>query len=198
MGVKVREKDKGSVIWYIFINHHNMRKAIKIGKDKQLALRSAKKLEARLVLGDLNLEKVEPPCPAFKEYAEMWLSLPHDFKESTRDEYRWKLKLHAFPEIGKCRLNEINKRRLQELLNTLLLKGLVRSTIIIVKVAISEVLSYATEGDLIERNPVKDIKFKGSKAKKEIDVLTEQEAALLLEKAKKYLGGKYYPMMLTA
>lgn len=198
MGVKVREKPKGSGVYWLFINHNGKRKAKKIGKDKRLARDVAKKVEAKLVLGEMNLEKAEPPCPTFKEYAEMWLSLPHDFKESTRDEYRRKLRLHAFPEIGKCRLDEIDKRRLQSLFNTLLLKGLARSTISLVKVAISEVLGYATEGDLIERNPIKDIKFKRGKAKKEIEVLTEQEAALLLEKAKEYLGGKYYPMMLTA
>ena len=62
----------------------------------------------------------------------------------------------------------------------------------------SWVLDHATEGDLIERNPVKDIKFKGSKTKKEIEALTDQEAAMLLERAKEYLNGKYYPVMLTA
>jgi integrase len=198
MGVKVREKPPGSGIYWIFINHQGKRKSKKIGMDEGLANEVAKKIEAKLVLGDMNLEKAELPCPIFKEYAEMWLSLPHDFKESTSDEYRRKLKLHAFPEIGKCRLNDIDKRRLQSLLNELLLKGLARSTIHVIKVAISEVLDYATEGDLIERNPFKDIKFKGNKEKKEIEVLTEKEASLLLEKAKEYLDGKYYPKMLLA
>jgi integrase len=198
MGVKIREKPKDSGVWWLFISHNGKRKAKKIGKDKRLAREVAKKIEAKLVLGDMSLEDTEPPCPTFKEYSKMWLSLPHDFKESTRDEYRRKLRLHALPDIGKCRLNEIDKRRLQSLFNNLLLKGLARSTISVVKVAISEVLGHATEGDLIERNPVKDIKFKGSKTKKEIEALTDQEAALLLERAKEYLNGKYYPMMLTA
>ena len=198
MGVKVREKPKGSGEFWIFINHNGKRKAKKIGRDKRLAREVAKKIKAKLVLGDMNLERAEVPCPTFKEYAKMWLSLPHDFKESTRDEYRRKLRLHAFPDIGKRRLNEIDKKRLQSLFNNLLVKGLSRSTISVVKVTIGEVLDYATEGDLIERNPVKDIKFKGNKTKKEIEALTEQEAVLLLDKAKEYLNGKYYPMMLTA
>jgi integrase len=198
MGVKVREKPPGSGIYWIFINHQGKRKSKKIGTDEKLANGVAEKIKAKLVLGELEVEKINQICPTFKAYAEMWLSLHHDFKESTRDEYRSKLRLHAFPEIGKCRLNEIDKRRLQSLLNTLLLKGLSRSTIGVIKVAVSEVLDYATDGDLIERNPFKDIKFKGNKNKKEVEALTEQEAALLLEKAKEYLGGKYYPMMLTA
>ena len=198
MGVKVREKPKGSGEYWIFINHRGKRKSKKIGSNEKQANGVAEKIKARLVLGELNIEKIETPCPTFKEYAEIWLSLPHDLKESTRDEYRRKLKLHTFPEIGKCRLNEIDKRRLQSLFNELLVKGLSRSTVSVIKVAISNVLDYATDGDLIERNPVRDIKFKGNKHKKEIKVLTEQQAALLLERGKEYLGGKYYPMVLTA
>ncbi len=33
-----------------------------------------------MVLGELNIEKIEEPCPIFKDYAELWLSLPHDLK----------------------------------------------------------------------------------------------------------------------
>ena len=43
MGVRVREKPKGSGIHRVFINHHGRRKAKKIGKDKRLAREVAKK-----------------------------------------------------------------------------------------------------------------------------------------------------------
>ena len=51
MGVKVREKRKGSGVWYLFIDHKGMRKAKRIG-DKKKALEAAKQLSARLTLGD--------------------------------------------------------------------------------------------------------------------------------------------------
>jgi integrase len=52
MGVKVREKKKGSGVWWIFIDHQGRRKAKKVGKDKKVAENIAKKVEAKLALGD--------------------------------------------------------------------------------------------------------------------------------------------------
>jgi hypothetical protein len=52
------------------------RKSKKIGSDKKLANEVAEKIKAKLVLGELNIEKIEEPRPTFKEYAELWLNLP--------------------------------------------------------------------------------------------------------------------------
>ena len=52
------------------------RKSKKIGSDKKLANEVAEKIKAKLVLGELNIEKIEDPCPTFKKYAELWLTLP--------------------------------------------------------------------------------------------------------------------------
>ena len=52
MGVKVREKPKGSGVYWIFINHGGTRKSKKIGKDRKLANLLAKKLEAKMTLKD--------------------------------------------------------------------------------------------------------------------------------------------------
>jgi integrase len=74
MGVKVREKPPGSGIYWIFINHQGKRKSKKIGADEKLANGVAEKIKAKLVLGELDIEKIEEPCPIFKEYAELCLS----------------------------------------------------------------------------------------------------------------------------
>ena len=55
MGVKVREKTKGSGVWWIFIDHQGRRKAKKVGKDRRIALEVAKKVEAKLILGEMGL-----------------------------------------------------------------------------------------------------------------------------------------------
>ena len=55
MGVKVRERPQESGIWWVFIDHQGNRKSKKIGKDKKLANDVAKKIEARLVLGDTGI-----------------------------------------------------------------------------------------------------------------------------------------------
>jgi integrase len=69
MGVKVRERPVGSGIWWIFIDHQGNRKAKKIGKDKKLAMEAARKIEAKLALGDMGIMEDQPKAPMFKEYA---------------------------------------------------------------------------------------------------------------------------------
>ena len=73
MGVKVRERPKGSGIYWILIDHQNKRKSKKIGKNKKLAKKVAKKIEAKLVLGDLDLLKDSEKQITFSEYAQQWL-----------------------------------------------------------------------------------------------------------------------------
>lgn len=107
MGVKVREKPKGSGEWWIFIEHQTKRKAKKIGKDRGLANEVAKKIGAKLILGDLDLapeDKID--IPSFKDYSKTFLStyskLHH--KETTIDSYNSVLDNHVLPVFGKrCR-----------------------------------------------------------------------------------------------
>ncbi|MDB4442651.1 hypothetical protein N9219_04450, partial [bacterium] len=89
------EKPQGSGNFWIFINHKGKRKSKKIGKDKRLAREVAKKIEAKLALGEYEFDKNKELFPVFKKYAERWLELPHDFKQVTGDEYRYKLELHV-------------------------------------------------------------------------------------------------------
>ncbi len=198
MGVQIREKPKGSGVYWLFINHQGKRKSKKIGKDESLANEVAEKIKAKLLLGELKVENINKTSPAFEPYAKTWLALPHDWKESTRDEYRRKLRLHVFPVIGKLQVDEIDKKCLQSLFDGLAIKGLSHSTIAVIRAATSEILQHAFDGDLIDRNPLRDLKFKGKKKKYIVKPLTEEESALLLEKAADYKNGEYHPMMLTA
>ena len=56
MSVKVREKNKGSGVWWLFVNHNGKRKSKQVGKDKVAAMRLAKILEGRLAAGDLCMD----------------------------------------------------------------------------------------------------------------------------------------------
>jgi integrase len=82
VGVKVREKVKGSGEWWLFIDHHGKRKSKKIG-SKKVAHEAAKALEAKLALGDLGVLDEETKTPLFKEYAELWL---HTYIKALRRE----------------------------------------------------------------------------------------------------------------
>ena len=104
MGVKVREKPSGSGIYWIFINHQEEAEIKKDWcMDEKLANGVAEKIKAKLVLGELDIEKIEEPFSRiFKDYAELWLSLPHeDWKESTRESYEFNLVKHVYPVFGK-------------------------------------------------------------------------------------------------
>ena len=120
MGVKVREKPPGSGVWWIFINHNGKRKSKRIGTDEKVANEVAEKINAKLILGELKVEKVNEKVPTFKEYAELWLSLPHDWKESTRENYHHNMQLHIFPEFGKRMIDEFKRKDLKMFFNKLL------------------------------------------------------------------------------
>ena len=60
MVVKVKERPLGSGIYWIFIAHQNKL--------------NAKKIEAKLTFGDLDLAKEEKKVPTFKEYGEIWFA----------------------------------------------------------------------------------------------------------------------------
>ena len=84
MAVKIRERPEGSGEWWVFIDHQGKRKAKKIGDDKDLAVEFAKKAEAKLILGDLDLKKPKPKIPTFGEYSQKWLAfIKMNRREST-------------------------------------------------------------------------------------------------------------------
>jgi integrase len=197
MGVKVKEKIKGSGVWWLFINHNGRRKSKRIG-SQAAARAAAAKIEAKLVLREFEIEKHISKTPIFKEYAELWLSLPHDWKQSTRESYQLNLDKHIYPVFGDHRLDEIRRKDLKAFFDGLLSKGKRPSTVALVRSPINGVLSHAVDSELIEVNPVQNLKITKRKKQIEVKPLTEDEAERLLRAGKKFLGGDYYPHILCA
>jgi len=197
VGVQIREKPKGSGIWWVFINHHGKRKSKKIGNDEGEAHKVAEKIKARLVLGELEVESINKKVPAFKPYAETWLALPHEWKESTRQTYEDNLTNHIYPVLGKWRLDEITRKMLKEFFDNLLIKGLSSRTVKLIKAPINGVLAHAVDSEIIEKNPTDGLKIGGKRNQFKVDPLTEDQAAELLEQAKIFLDGYYYPHFLS-
>jgi integrase len=198
MGVRVREKPKGSGEWYVFINHQGKRKSKKIGRDEKIARKVGEKIKAKLVLGELNVEKINKKSKTFKEVAELWIRHPHDWKESTYDNYQMNLTKHALPYFGSVAINDIKRKDLKVFFDKKYSEGLSVGTIKLIRASINGVLSYAIELELIESNPMRDVVLKYKKNPFEIDPLTESEAHLVLEQTKGFMGGKYYPVILCA
>jgi integrase len=196
MGVRIREKKPGE--WWVFISHNGKRWSKKVGADLSLAQEIAKKTDARLILGEFELDKtLPPPLPSFQECAEVWLALPReDWKESTLDSYCANLSKHVYPVIGAEPIDHIRRKHLKALFDKLAMGGLSRATLSLIKAPVSGVFNYAVDSEIIEANPLKDLSISTRKIHLELEPLTEDEAARLLEQARRFLGGYYYPHLL--
>jgi integrase len=190
MGVRVREKPKGSGEWYIFISHKGKRRAKKVGRDEKIARRLAEKVKAKLVLNELDVEKINKKSPTFKEYAETWLRLPHDRKDSTQSIYKAQFKLHIYPAIGGLRLDSIRRRDMKLFSDALLVKGINPKNVL---APLRHIFNHAVESEVIEHSPLNGMKFTKPKTKQTFDPLTEQETVLLLDEMEKYRDGAFYP-----
>ncbi len=197
MGVRVRQKIKGKGNpWWVFITHNGKRTSRKVG-DKKAAEAVASTIQAKLQLGEFGFED-RKPIPTFKEVTGLWIKQPHDWKESTRENYEGNLRIHALPYFGSTPVNEIKRKDLKAFFDKKYSEGLTVSTIKLIRAPINGILSYAVELELIESNPLRDLVLKYKKKKFEIDPLTESESHLLLEQAKTFGDGSYYPVMLCA
>ncbi|SLM29779.1 Integrase family protein [Desulfamplus magnetovallimortis] len=200
MGAKVREKKKGSGEWWIFINHNGKRKAKKVGKDKRVALEVAKKIEAKIALGDFNDDKEEEQNPLFGEYATMWIgvTVPATCKPSSIGDYNGILKNHMLPEFGKKSVTEITRLIVKNFLMKKINKGFATSTVSHMKNAISGVLNLALDDEVIAVNPAHNVGkiFKKQQAKLTIQPYTQEELKKLLD-CLELNHPLYYPMFLT-
>jgi integrase len=200
MGVIVKEHRPGE--WWIFVNHNGKRKAKKVGRSETAARKAAAKIQARIVLNDFEIEKVKSSAPAFQKCADLWLALPHftpagdPWKESTLESYRANLENHIYPNIGAVPIDQIRRKNLKALFDKLATDGLSRSTLSLIKAPVSGVFKYAVDSEIIESSPIKDLSISTRKSGLEIVPLTEDEADKLLDQAKRFLNGYYYPHFL--
>ncbi len=130
MAVKVRQW-KGA--WWLFIDYHGKRKAKKIGvgePGKKAAREAATKIQAKLALGEFQIEDPERP-PTFQEYAERWLEsyAKRHCRPSTYDGYARLLRQQAFPLFGTTSLDAVTRRHVETLAHSMADKGLSKSTI---------------------------------------------------------------------
>mgnify|MGYP001206576934 CR=1 FL=1 len=111
MGVKIREKPKGSGGYWAFIDHNGKRRAKKIGTDEKAALGIAKKIEAKLALGDFGVLEKTKSDKTFKTFSENFLEgyAKTALKESTYRGYQSILDKHLEPAFGKKPINEISR-----------------------------------------------------------------------------------------
>ena len=209
MGVLVKERVKGE--WWVFVNHKGKRKAKKIGKDKRIAMEVAKKIGARLTLGEMDLDANSSRCPTLKEYIDGWndssggrqpgwyekvavLSLKH----STYRSYRLIIDHDLIPAFGSKPINEITSRMISDLISQKVKDGIRSATARNIKNCLSAILRHAVNPDgLIPSNPARNVpipKPEDERQSKEQDPFTWEERARIEETFRKDYPG-YYPLI---
>lgn len=196
MSVKVREKPPGSGVWWIFINHHGKRKSKKVGSE-ETAREAAEKIRAKLVLGDLDIEKPKKDLPTFKAYSQFYLAyIKTNRRYSTWERYDQVLRDHINPVFGKKRLDEITRGDVRNFI----VKMSERFTPYIFRDVISGVFNYAIDDEVVKVNPMTGI-TKRLKIKRErseaVDPFNKEDLTLFLDTCKGDFR-EYYPFFLTA
>jgi integrase len=201
MGVKVRERPRGSGIWWIFIDHQGTRKAKKVGRDKRTASEAAKKIEAKLTLGDMGLLSEDKITPTFGEYATQWMETHGAvvLKYSTAESYRNDLRNHVLPFFAKMRLDEITRADVKRFLYLKQKEDLAAASVRKHLAYFSNIMSHAVDDEIIKLNPAQKLsKIVPRKDRKaDINPLNREEMQVLLETVKE-LNPRYYPFFLCA
>ncbi len=150
MGVKVKERPKGSGVWWIFMNHQGRRRARKVG-DKKEAIKIAKQLEAKLTLGDDSVVKRKK---TFGEYAHDYINvlIPQVSKPKTIRAYKCCLHAHILPVFERKQINAITKLDVKRFL-LFKLKDNADNSVRVMKAVMSGVFNMAIDDRAIDINP---------------------------------------------
>ena len=159
MGVKVREKPKGSGVYWIFINNGGTRKSKKVGKDRKLANLLAKKLEAKMTLKDFDMEAFNRKVPTLKQYGEQWFRLPNKTGEITLQKYKRSLEMHVYPVMGNRQIDQVKRKDFKAMFDGLLLKGMKESNFQNIKSPLSKIFHHAIDAELIQVNPLSGLAY---------------------------------------
>ena len=110
MGVRVREKIPGSNEFWVFINHGCKRTSRKVG-SKKAAREVAKKIEAKLTLGEAFLQDKKPSVPKLEEYYQSRFKsyMELTLKRSTSITYESSFRVHVIPQLGSLHLDQIDR-----------------------------------------------------------------------------------------
>jgi integrase len=202
MGVVVRQKIKGKGRpWWVFVCHKGQRRSFMVG-TREAATAAAKEIEAKLLLGKLDLapKAMAPKIPTFGEYAEKWLESYGEvsLKPSTLTGYYGILKRYLKPLEARP-IDEITRSEIRDLLLAKLKDGLAPATVTRIKALISSVFTYAVEDGLVTANPASRLGrlIKSKDPKADVQPLSRDEARAFLEVVGEHYP-RYYPFFLCA
>ena len=148
MGVRVRQW-KGA--WWVFVNHHGRRKVRRVGEGesaKFAAKEVARKLQARLALGESLGDRGQAVC--FGDHAAQWLShIKQTRKHSTYVSYEVLLRRELLPALSGVTLDQITRSRIKALATASLAGGHAPKTVQNLMRTLSSILSHAKAGVML-------------------------------------------------
>jgi integrase len=198
MAVKVKQH-KGA--WWIFIDHHNKRKAKRIGSSKRAAEIAAEKIQARIALGQFEIKDEKQRRP-FDTHFQTWLDtyVKAHCKERTYELYEAGFRLYLRPAFGQKDITAITREEVKRLAYGLLAQGKSRLTAKGVLTPLSGMFSMAVEDGHVTSNPafriLKRSRAAEGKQQERLQPLTREEVSLLLEACRAYYPGHYALVLL--
>ncbi len=202
MGVKVRERPKDSAVWWVFVDHNGQRKAKKCG-SKKLADKVAKIMEANLTLGRPLLEEKEQlTLPTLAQYYERFKAtyMETAIAGNTASSYEGNFRVHILPELGKYRLDEIDRSKMEDFVAVLMKKKRAKGSIRLTLSTLGVLYNNAIKKDLVLRNPARglaELYRQAPVVNDEIEPLTEENSLLFLRASLTH-EPKHYSLFLTA
>jgi integrase len=189
MGVRVRFFDGA---WYVFINHKGRRKARKIGtgpEGKAAADEAARRLEARLALGDVGLVQ-ERQSVTLEAYASEWLDgyVRTNLSTGTHRVYTGIMANHWYPALGSRPITEISRQDIRKVITDKLRHGMTVTRARLVLNALQSCLNIAESEEIIVKNPLQHYSKwlirpghqSGKEQPKTVEIFTTPELKMLL------------------
>ena len=196
MGVRVREKVKGSKVYWLFINHDGRRKAKRVG-DKKAAELAATKIRAKLAEGDATVltrtPVTAPSAPlTFRELAEEWLvKYPalHAIRPGTMENREQFIRGHLLPHFGAMPITAVTTTEIEDFIERkrgpggstrFKGKGLSDSAIRTGLLALRLILTRAVRLKLLAGHPMDAVEWRSAQRVENVDPFTRAELARIL------------------
>jgi integrase len=196
VGVRVRFH-RGA--WWVFVQHRNRRRSKKVG-DRQTANRVAQQIRERLAGTEFQLTPKQEQ-QTVEAYAQTWIgTLTGNLKASTIRFYTDHLQRHIIPILGSRFISSLSRADCREVITTVRGKGLRLSTVKGIARTLSTLLSQAVEDEKLPANPALRMGRYlrgGDEIKPHVQVLTREEAALLVATARTHFP-RWHPWILLA
>lgn len=154
MGVRIREKKKGSGEWWCFIHHQGRRRSVKAGKYDV-----AEELQKRLIIKlaedpDSLFKPKERPRPLFKAVVRQWLETISDScKETTLERYEQMYRDYIAEALSSKRVDQITRQHVMDILLDMRKQKLSRSTIDLARGCISGPMQLAIFQGVVQSDP---------------------------------------------